>query len=113
MAITYIILAVTVAASFYAWNKRVAFANMTMSPYRIAHYQEYYRFITSGFIHSDHMHLIVNMISFYFFGVVVEGVFHNIFGSAGQWYFLTLYLTAMVISGIPTFVKHRHNPAYH
>jgi membrane associated rhomboid family serine protease len=112
MVITYIILAVTVAASFYAWDKRIAFANMMMNPYRISHYREYYRFITSGFIHNDHTHLVVNMISFYFFGLAVESVFSSIFGAGGRWYFLALYLLGVLVSDLPTFVKHRNNPAY-
>ena len=111
--ITYILMGVTVAASFYAWKKQSLFGTLMMNPYRINHQKQYYRFITSGFIHKDHVHLLLNMFSFYFFGLAIEEIFQVLFGPlAGGIYFLALYVIAIVVSDLPTYLKHRNDPAY-
>jgi membrane associated rhomboid family serine protease len=66
--------------------------------------QEYYRLLTSGFIHADWNHLIFNMVSLYFIGSSAE----SILGMG----FLTLYLTGIIVSSLPSFLKHRNNSYY-
>lgn len=84
-----------------------------MNPYRISRERQYYRFITSGFLHKDHLHLLLNMFSFYFFGLAIEQIFQAIFGSViGGIYYLSLYLIAIVVSDLPTYFKHRNDPRY-
>ena len=112
MYITYIIMAVTIALSFYAWKQPSVMAKFIFNPYMAQRRNEFHRFITSGFIHQDHMHLLLNMFSFYFFGLAVETVFAGIFGSAGSLMFILLYLAAIVVSEIPTYLKHKNNPGY-
>jgi membrane associated rhomboid family serine protease len=110
--ITYSLIAITVAASFYAWSNPLLLAKLMMNPHAIEHKRQYYRFLTSGFIHKDHMHLFFNMFSFYFFGLSIEVVFHDIFGSTGDIYFILLYLLAIIVSDIPSYLKHKNNPGY-
>jgi membrane associated rhomboid family serine protease len=110
--ITYSLIAITVVASFYAWSNPSLLAKLMMNPYEIERKQQYYRFLTSGFIHKDHMHLFFNMFSFYFFGLSIEVVFHDIFGSTGNIYFVILYLLAIIVSDIPSYLKHKNNPGY-
>ena len=112
MYITYIIIAVTTVISLYAFQSPAVLASLMMNPYATHRKQQYYRFITSGFIHKDHMHLLWNMFSFYFFGTAIEREFQALFGQAGPLYFIALYLLAIVASDIPTYFKHRDNPAY-
>ncbi len=83
-----------------------------MNPYAISTKGQYYRFITSGFIHQDHMHLLWNMFAFYFFGTAVENDFIYLFGRMGMYLFIALYITAIVVSDLPTFFKQRNNPSY-
>lgn len=83
-----------------------------MNPYMISSRKQYYRFLTSGFIHKDHMHLLMNMFSFYFFGGAIELVFKILFGDVGGFYFIFLYLCSIVVSDMPTFLKHRNDPGY-
>jgi membrane associated rhomboid family serine protease len=111
--ITYILMAITIAASFYTWNNTSLFGKLMMNPYQITQKKQYYRFITSGFIHKDHMHLLLNMFSFYFFGLAIEQIFKALFGTqTGGIYFLALYLIAIVVSDLPTYLKHKNNPGY-
>ncbi|MBL7857744.1 MAG: rhomboid family intramembrane serine protease [Cyclobacteriaceae bacterium] len=112
MTITYAIIGITVLISLYALSNQNTLRGFMMNPYMISHRQQYYRFITSGFIHNDHMHLLVNMFSFYFFGSAMEEVFHAIFGKMGGFYFIALYVLAIVVSDLPTFFKHKNNPGY-
>jgi membrane associated rhomboid family serine protease len=88
------------------------FADFMMNPYKIKHQGQFYRFITSGFIHQNHMHLILNMFSFYFFGRIIEIVFGMIFGSWGAVYYILLYVIAIIVSDIPSYVKNKDNPRY-
>lgn len=110
--ITYTIIAITVAASFLAWRDTNLLSKLMMNPFAISHKNEYYRFVTSGFIHNDHMHLLLNMFSFYFFGLAMERTFKEVYGSLGSTYFVGLYVIAIVVSDFPTYFKNRNNPRY-
>jgi len=112
VSITVILIFITVAVSFYTFNKNDLQGRLMMNPYLIKTKDQYYRFISSGFIHKDHMHLLWNMFSFYFFGTAVERDFGFVFGKAGVYYFIVLYLSAIVVSDIPTYLKERNNADY-
>lgn len=113
MYLTYILMGITIIVSLFAFNNQKLLGDLILNPYTVNHRRQYYRFVTSGFIHNDHMHLIFNMFSFYFFGTAVEMVFAVIFGKMlGGVYFLALYIFAIVASDIPSYIKHRHNPRY-
>src|SRR5690606_24637636 len=87
-------------------------SGLIMNPYYTERHRQYYRFITSGFIHKDHVHLLWNMFSFYFFGTAIERKFHEEFGTSGGLYFIALYILAIIVSDIPTYFKNRNNPGY-
>ena len=112
MFITYIIIGITVIVSLYALKNPVVLHKLAMNPHQVDQKKEYYRLITSGFVHADNTHLLVNMFSLYFFGIAVERVFNNLFGSAGNIYFVALYLLAILVSDIPSFIKNRKKTAY-
>lgn len=112
MFVTYILIGITVAVSLYAFKEQSVLQRFIMNPYHVSKRGQYYRFITSGFIHNDHMHLIFNMFSLYFFGRAVEMVFSYIFGSTGAIYFIALYVLGIVVSDVPTFLKQKNNPRY-
>ncbi|MEO5979907.1 MAG: rhomboid family intramembrane serine protease [Chryseolinea sp.] len=112
MTITYIIIGFTVLISFYAFNRPAVLQKLIMNPYSVTHRKEYYRLLTSGFIHKDHMHLLFNMFSLYFFGAAIENAFKAIFAGAGNIAFIILYVMAIVVSEIPTLIKNKDNPHY-
>lgn len=95
-----------------AFSRPTMLGEFMMNPYKIKARGQYHRFVTSGFVHQDHMHLILNMVSLYFFGPVIEHVFNLIFGTWGSVYFIALYILAIVVSDIPSYLKHNHNPGY-
>jgi membrane associated rhomboid family serine protease len=110
--VTYVLIAITVLVSLTALSKPDLMRRFILNPYLVKSRNEYYRFITSGFLHRDHMHLIFNMITLYFFGPIIELVFRAIFGGRGAIYYAGLYLLAIVVSDIPSYFKHRNNPGY-
>ena len=112
ISITFIIIGITVVVSLLAWNKPELMQRWIFNPHRIQTHREYHRFLTSGFIHQDYMHLLFNMLTLYFFGTLIEQVYTYYYGESGVWIYVTLYLTAIVISSITTYFKHRDNPAY-
>jgi membrane associated rhomboid family serine protease len=111
-SLTIVIIAITTVISLATMQKPRLLNSLMMNPYAITARGQYYRLITSGFIHRDHMHLILNMFSFYFFGRQLEYIFREIFGSLGSVHFLAIYLLGIVVSDIPTILKHRKNVGY-
>lgn len=112
MSITNIIVGFTVLISLYAMRNQAILARLILNPYVVTQRKEYYRFITSGFIHKDHFHLIFNMLSLYFFGGVVERQFNVIFSTRGDLYYIMLYVLGIIVSDVPSFIKHKDNPGY-
>lgn len=76
-----------------------------LKPYRTARKNTWYELLTSGFLHANLGHLFVNMFTLYFFGPVMERVL-------GSGYFLGLYLTGLIIAGIPSVIKFKDDPSY-
>lgn len=108
-SLSFILMAITVAISLLAWQKPAYLDLLTMSPYRINKKQEYWRFLTSGFIHADFAHLFFNLFSFYFFGTQLEHIFSIIFPGIGGYVYVLFYLLAILFSDLPTYFKQRNN----
>lgn len=85
---------------------------MTMNPYEISRRNEYWRFITSGFIHADFSHLFFNLFSFFFFGLQLENIYSILFPEIGHIIFIIFYLTAIVAADLPTYFKQLKNPYF-
>lgn len=106
MSITLILIAINVIVSLlglYA-HPRIIEIGM-MIPYRTVRQKTWYEIITSGFVHASLGHLFFNMFTLYFFGTVLEQVL-------GPAQFLILYFSGLVISSLPSLIKHKDNPEY-
>ena len=112
MSVTLIILFVTIAVSLIAFSNRVLFVNLLFYPWQIKRENQWYRFITHGFIHGDFIHLFVNMWVFYIFGDVVEKTLKIIYGSKGTLYFMLLYFGGLIFSSLYSYGRHMNNPNY-
>ncbi|AWL10144.1 hypothetical protein HME7025_02302 [Aquirufa nivalisilvae] len=111
-SISFIIIIITVLVSLLCWQKPTLMDKMTMNPYKINRRNEYWRFISSGFIHADFTHLFFNLFSFFFFGLQLENIFTVLFPEIGQLLFAIFYVTAIVAADLPTFFKQRKNPYF-
>lgn len=112
MSITLIIIVVTVGISLWAWNNPDLMNRWILNPYQTSHRRQYYRLLTSGFLHADWGHLLFNMLSLYFFGNPIEQLFGYLFGANYAIWLISFYLVAIVVSDLPTYFKHRNNPGY-
>ncbi len=112
MSPTLLLVILNIGASLYAWNNQDIYRKWMMTPYLVNRENQYYRFISSGFIHGDWMHLLFNMIALYSFGGNLEQHLFNYTGANYQIYFYALYSIALIISDIPTYLKYKNTPGY-
>ena len=109
---TIIILIITIIVSFIAFSNEQMYRRFMFNPYMIQQRNQYDRFITSGLIHGDWIHLFVNMFVLLSFGQVVENAYMYHFGDKGIMNFILLYIGSMVFADISSFYKHREDPGY-
>jgi len=108
-----ILIGLTVAISAYAWSNRDLLEAWIMEPYVMARNGQWYRLLTSGFLHADWSHLLFNMFAFYSFSPIVLSTLAQGYGvGAGLGLFLLLYLGGIVVSDLPTYFKHRDDRGY-
>lgn len=100
-----IIFAVTIAISLFAFYNDNLYARLILQPYNVYRGKYVYTLITSGFIHADWMHLLFNMMTFYFFAFQLEA-------TIGHWQFALLYMISLILSDLPSVVKHKNDLWY-
>lgn len=97
-----IIFIFTIITSVYAFYDTSTFGKFMLHPYSIARGSKVYTLITSGLIHANWMHLFFNLFTFYFFAFKLEM-------TIGSWRFGLLYFLGLVLSDIPTIIKHKEH----
>ena len=113
MSVTLILIIVTGLVSYQAFSNRDMFYKLMHNPYIEVRNKEYYRFLTSCFVHGSWMHLGINMFVLYQFGQKVEGYFVQVFGEfMGRLNYLLMYLLAGIFADIPTFFKQKDNQMF-
>lgn len=112
MSITLALILITVVISLWGFNNPALMDRWVMNPYKVSRSGQYYRLLTSGFLHADFGHLFFNMFSFYIFGGMIERIFTSLFGAGGEIYLLVFYLVGIIVSDIPTLIRHRNDPRY-
>jgi membrane associated rhomboid family serine protease len=113
MTVTILLIALTVLISWQSFNNRDMFYKLLHSPYLEARNREYYRFLTSMFVHGNWLHLGINMFVLYQFGTIVENYFVQLFGPLnGRINFILLYILAGITGDIPTFFKHKDSYSF-
>jgi len=110
ITVNTVLLVLIVGASFYAWNNQHIMSKWIFNPYTVSTQKQWYRFITSGFIHRDYMHLGFNAYALYAFGGIVEQVYATT--RWGVLAYVCLFVFGVIVSDVPTFLKHKNNPGY-
>lgn len=109
--ITLSIILITAVISITGFRNGKIVDDLIFWPPAITKKHQYYRFITCGLIHADYMHLIFNMLTLYFFGRIMEVYYMGMLGLQ-NYYYLALYIGALIFSNIPTYIKHRNDYNY-
>ena len=109
VSITIGIIVITCLVTFSAFGSEKIMNDLIMWPVEVKARNQWYRFLTSGFLHGDWMHLIFNMVTLFIFGQYVESGCEQL---SGKWMYLVLYFGGMVIADIPSYIKHRNDYQY-
>ena len=112
MSVTIVIIVITVLISIFAFRSQKVLDDLIFYPAAITEKNQYYRFVTYGFIHADLSHLFFNMYAFYLFGGACENSFIDIFGNYGTTFYILMYFLALIASVVPDFNKHKANAGY-
>jgi membrane associated rhomboid family serine protease len=112
LSITLIIVIVTCLVSIGGFSSPRIINDLIFYPPAITQQNQWYRFFTCGLIHADPAHLIFNMFSLYLFGDFVEKGFLVVFGEKGNLLYLLMYVLALFVCLLPTFIKHKNDSYY-
>lgn len=101
--ITLLLLIVNVVVSLYVLQRRPQLiARLAFRPDRILRHGELYRLISAGFVHVNGAHLLVNMLTLYFFGPWLEVAL----GPVG--YLLLYFGSDLAAQGLSLVIQHRN-----
>lgn len=99
---TYLIIAVTIWVSYLGFRSFAFEGKYIFNPEYILAGKEFYRLVTSAFLHSGWPHLIFNMLSLYAFSESIELVY-------GRAELLGIYFGAIVGGSLLSLYVHRHH----
>ncbi|MCB0689981.1 MAG: rhomboid family intramembrane serine protease [Saprospiraceae bacterium] len=113
MSITVILVIITALVSYLAFNNQSLFYRLAHWPTKEYYHKEYYRLITSGFVHGGWLHLLINMFVFWNFGEIVEQHFMLYFGPVrGPVLYVLLYLMVIVCASLPSYFDRKNDESY-
>lgn len=104
-AATVIFLTTIAASLFGLYGSPRLLERSLFRPYWLLRRQQYQTVVTSAFMHADLMHLLFNMMTFYFFAFPLESYI-------GTTRFIALYAAGLLVSHAGTWFKQRNNPEY-
>jgi membrane associated rhomboid family serine protease len=107
-----IIIGITSLISIASFSNENLLGKLLHRPYLEDRNKEYFRMLTSGFIHADMFHLFINMFVLYQFGPWVEMKFIEKFGSIGSITYVIFYILTIVLANVSTHFRHRSNYSY-
>ncbi|MDD2327679.1 MAG: rhomboid family intramembrane serine protease [bacterium] len=111
--ITITIIVLTSIVSILAFRNNAMMERMIFYPPAVRR-GEWHRLLTYGLLHADYMHLLFNMFTLYFFATDIEQICKTQLGERmGALCFIILYLSAMLVSILPTYFKQKENRSYH
>jgi membrane associated rhomboid family serine protease len=113
MSITLIIVIITVLISLQGFNNPGIIEKLKHWPYAESRDGEWYRLITSGFVHGGWLHLLINMFVLWQFGEIVESWYNELFGEVmGPTLYVLMYLSTIAVADLPTYFKHKNDYNY-
>lgn len=101
-----VIFIVTIVASLIGIYRSPGLLERSLfRPYWLIRRRQYATVVTSAFMHADFMHLLFNMMTFWFFAFPLERFL-------GAFWFVVLYAAGLLVSHLGTWFNQRNNPAY-
>lgn len=112
LSVTVVIIIITAILSIGGFSNQKVIDDLIFYPPAISRRKQWYRFITCGFIHADIFHLLFNMYALYSFGKGLEYLLNLYFGDNGTLLYVVMYLSALVICLLPSYLKNTDNYYY-
>ena len=110
---TLVLVIVTSLISWIALQRHELLYQLSHRPQQEVHHGQWYRLVSSGFVHGSIPHLVINMYVLYQFGGIVERLFGSMFGAnMANLMFMLFYLSAIVVANLGTLVKHKDHPGF-
>ena len=115
---TLLIIASNVIIFFLTQSNKTLTDRLIFWPYYVKRQGDYYRFITSGFMHADIIHLFFNMFTLFFFGDQLEYILTMIANNAGMpgkigtILYIGLYVLSIITSDLTTYRKYKDDVRY-
>lgn len=117
------VIGLNILVSWKGFNDHAFFDKYKFQVGSIIHNKEYYRILSSGFLHVDFTHLLFNMLTLYFFANTVIGFFASpegfLFGDfsqgnlkMGYGMFLLIFLVAVIGGNLLSLLIHKKENFY-
>lgn len=104
-ALVIVIMVGTAIVSYKGFNDQYFFNKYLFNVRAVQQGKEYYRLLSSGFLHADFTHILFNLLTLYFFaGIVVSG-----FGNVG---FLIIYIGSILVGNLFSLYIYKNQPNY-
>lgn len=103
---TLALLIANIAISIAAFSNVRLMDRLLFDMNRIRRFNEWYRMVTSGFIHGDPFHLFMNMLALFFLGPYLELL------AIGTMPFLIVYMVSLVAGSLWTYMEHYRDMNY-
>jgi membrane associated rhomboid family serine protease len=100
-----LLVASVVIVSAAGWASKGIRSSFVLWPWAVKRQKQVHRLLTAGWIHADGFHLLMNMMTLWFFAPSVMAVL-------GTVRFLVLYVTAVVVAFIPTTLRFMNKQNY-
>lgn len=105
MSITLLIILTTAIVSVLAMRDQSMVGKLMIDNFFVLRKKQYYRLLTSAFVHADFSHLGFNMLTLYFFGPAIER-------SVGSLPMLAIYLGSILVGSLVSVFLNRQNINY-
>ena len=109
MIVTLALIAVTCIVSVSAFGNPRMLEALVLWPPAISRRHQYWRLLSYGLVHADGSHLLFNMLTLFFFGRAMEGLYAQYLGPFG---FALFYAGGLLVSILPSWWMHRRDPNY-
>lgn len=109
MIVTLALIAVTCIVSVSAFGNPRLLEALVLWPPAISRRHQYWRLLSYGLVHADGSHLLFNMLTLFFFGRAMEGLYAQYLGPFG---FALFYAGGLLVSILPSWWMHRRDPNY-
>jgi len=105
MYVTIALIIITIITSYKGFKNEFFINQYSFQVDKIQYHKEYYRLLTSGFLHVNWIHLLVNMFVLYSFGSGIEG-------ATGILPMLVIYFTSLAGGNLLALLLHKHQSYY-